>query len=252
MAELSLKADIDLLPTERGGRRRSVRDGYRPALWFGETAPSGEPELHSALVRLQGGRELLPGQRGRVTIHPLAYETWPQVKPGLRFDLFDSGRAIGRGAIRSSLKQSAAEPELRRALSNALEEWVRERFGERVARRPRLGEPLEPDLIARFDDDEGRSHALIAEVIARRPGKRDIDRLARMMERHSASLGLIVTLEEPTAASLDAIYQHGTIALSGDLWVPRIRIVTTHDIVRENIELLPTKRQPQELELRAA
>jgi hypothetical protein len=133
-----------------------------------------------------------------------------------------------------------------------LEEWVLDRFGERVARRPRLGEPLEPDLIAWFDDDEGRRHALIAEAVARKPRKSDVKRLARMMERHDASLGVIVAFDEPTAAILDAIYHFGTVTLAKDVRAPRIRVVTTHDLARDDVLLLPTKRQPEELALLAA
>lgn len=252
VADLSLEAEIDLLPTERGGRRRSLRSGARPALWFGETGPSGEPELHSAILRLRRGDHLAPGERGEVIISPLAYETWPRVKPGTHFDIYDAGRAVGAGMLRTTPSRSVAQPELRRALGSALEEWLVERFGERVVHRPRLGTRLEPDLIAWFDDDQGERHALIAEVVAKRPGKRDVDRLARMIRHHSASLGLLVALDEPSAATLDAIYRHGTVALSPELAAPRIRVVTTRDLARDDIDLLPTKWQPEALELLAA
>lgn len=252
MADLSLEAEIHLLSTAEGGRRGVIRSGYRPSLWFGETSPRGEPELHSVLVQLHEREELLPGQRSSASIFPLAYETWPQVRPGMRFDLFDGGRSIGTGALRSTPAPSIAEPELRRALNSALEEWVIERFGDRVVRRPRLGEPLEPDLIAHFDDDEGHRHVLIAEVIAKKPRTRDVERLVRMMARHDALLGVIVALDDPSAVILDAIYQHGTVALLGDLRAPKIRVVTTRDLARGYIALLPTTQLPQEIALLAA
>jgi hypothetical protein len=252
MADLSLEAEIDLLPTDRGGRRGPVGTGFRPALWFGETGPGGEPELHSVILCLKRGSEVAPGGHGEVLLSPLAYEAWPQVKPGTHFDVYDAGRHVGTGLLHTAPTPSAAEPELRKALTDALEEWVVERFGERVTRRPRLGGRLEPDLIAWFNDDEGKRHGLVAEVVARKPRKEDVDRLARMMQLHGASLGVVVALHEPTAATLDAIYRHGTVALSRDLWVPRIRVVTTRDLARDNVQLLPSKRQPEALELLAA
>jgi len=111
---------------------------------------------------------------------------------------------------------------------------------------------MEPDLIAWFDDDDGKRHTLIAEVVARKPGRRDVDRLARMMRDRGASLGLVVALDSPSVTTLDAIYRHGTVALSRDLRVPRIRVVTTRDLAREDINLIPTRREPEALELVAA
>jgi hypothetical protein len=252
MADLSLEADLDLLPTERGGRRGPVLSGYRPGLWFGETGLGGEPELHSTILRLIRDDQLAPGERGQVLLTPLAYEMWPQVRPGTRFDVYDAGRAVGTGILRTTPTRSAAQSELRAALHNAFEEWVFERFGELVARRPRLGKRLEPDLVAWFDDAGGATHLLVAEVVARKPGRRDVDRLARMMEHHSASLGLIVAFDEPSATTLDAIYRHGTVTLADDVRVPKIRLVTSRDLARNEIDLLPTKRLPQALELHAA
>lgn len=252
MAEFALDAEIDLLPTEQGGRRGPVRNGFRPAVWFGETAPTGEPALHSVVLRLGAGQDLAPGQRGEVLISPLAYETWPDVRAGTHFDLYEAGRVIGGGLLRATPTRSLSEPELRRALLNALEEWVLERFGEQVERRPRLGKRFEPDLLAWFDDDDGERHALIGEIVARKPARRDVDRLARMMEYHGASFGLLVALDEASAATLDAIHGYGTVALPSEAPVPRIRIVTTRSLVRERVELLPKKRKPTSLQLLAA
>lgn len=252
MADLSLDAEIDLMPTKRGGKRRLVRSGFRPALWFGDTGPSGEPELHSAILRLKRVDQLAPGERGEVVLSPVAYETWPDVKPGTHFDVYDAGRAVGTGILRTTPTSAVAEPELHKAVSSAFEEWVLERFADRVARRPRLGKRLEPDVIAWFDDDEGNRHTLIAEIVARRPARRDVDRLARMMRHHGASLGLVVALDEPSAATLDAIYRHGTVALPPEKRVPRIRVITTRDLARNHIDLLPAKRQPKAIELLAA
>jgi hypothetical protein len=251
LAGLELEAEVDLLPTDRGGKSGPVRSGFRPALWFGDTGPHGELELHSAVLRVMRGDHVAPGDKGGVLLLPLAYETWPRVRPGTHFDVYDAGRPIGRGILRTTPTSSASERELRQVLNNALEEWVLERFGDRVLRRPRLGKRFQPDLVAWFDDDEGMRRSLIAEVIARRPGPRDVDRLARMLERHKASVGIIVALDSPSAATLDAIHRHGTIALSSEVRAPKIRVITTRDLVRNDIRLIPTREEPEELELLA-
>jgi hypothetical protein len=44
----------------------------------------------------------------------------------------------------------------------------------------------------------------------------------------------------------------GTVALSGDLRAPKVRVVTTRDLARGYIGLLPTTQLPQEIALLAA
>jgi hypothetical protein len=251
MADLSIDAEIDLLPTERGGRRRPILNGFRPALWFGDTGPTGEPELHSAIVRLKRGNHLDPGKRGAVLIAPVAYETWPRLREGAHFDVYDAGRSIGSGVLATAPGKLFAEPELRRAVGSAFEQWAIDRFGDRVERAPRLGTPLEPDVIARFTDADGTVHVLVAEIVARRPVIRDVERLARMMERTNASLGWIVASDSPSPHALDAIYRHGTVALAPGVSTPRIRVVTSRDLARNTIDLLPAKQAPDELVVRS-
>lgn len=159
--------------------------------------------------------------------------------------------AVGTGALLSAPTRGAAEVELLAAVTGAFEEWAHERFGGLVARRARSGRRLEPDLLARFDDG-GKRHLLVGELVAGRPAARDVHRLVRMMRRHGASLGLVVALDEPSAAALEAIYLQGTLTLAGGLRAPRIRVVTTRDLVRDDVELLPTRRRPEALELLVA
>jgi hypothetical protein len=249
VADLSFEAEIALLSTDRG-RRSAVSSGYRPALWFGETAANGEPELHSAVLRVVGDGKVEPGERGDVLLRPLAFETWPQVRPGMHFDIFDAGQAVGTGTLRAVPTPASARAGLRDALGSALEEWLVERFGDPVGRRARRGK-REPDLIGWFDD-MGRRHAFIAEIKVGRPGRPDVDRLARMMAEQDASFGIIVALDQPSAAALDVIRDHGTIMLSHEVRVPRIRVLTARDLARGDVDLLPRKQRPQALELLAA
>jgi len=247
-----LDAEIGLEEVPDSGARATLQDGSRPSLWLGETGPDGEPQPHSVVLRLPGGGRLPPGEPVAVRLAPLAFETWPEVRAGTRFDVLDGPHLVGRGRLTASPASSVGEDGLRRALADAFEEWVTERFGDRVARRPRPHSRPAPDFVVRFSDDAGRQHALLGEVVAHRPRRRDVERLAHMMERHGAPLGIVVALDEPSASTLDAIYAQGTTAMSAGVRVPRIRVVTARDLARDAVELLPRKRRPEALELLAA
>jgi hypothetical protein len=246
-----LDADIELLPSDAGGKRRSIRSGYRPLLWFGETGPAGEPDLHSALLRLRRRGSLAPGDKGSVVVTPLAWETWPHVTRGTEFDIFDGGHYVGRGVLTSSPQESLSELEVRRALNRALEEWVVERFPNRVTRTSRVAGRRQPDLLARFKDENEVGHLLVAEVVGRRPTALDVDQLVELMADLDASLGLLVGVDEPTPETWNAVYRQGRLELPGGLWIPRLRVLTTRDLAREDVDLLPERRAPDELELLA-
>lgn len=251
MSEPAIDAEVELLPTEAGGRRRTVRSGYRPALWFGETSPTGEPALHSALLTFTGADSLTPGERAEVKIVPLAWETWPDVGTGTEFDVIDAGRRVGSGRLRSSPFASATEAQVRRALHSAFADWIAERFGDRLTRSPRRRNQQEPDLVAYFHDETGASHVLVGEVVGRTPHPNDVNQLVTLMRRVGASLGLIVCLDDPPAEAWGAIYRLGLVELPGGLWTSRIRVVTTRELARGDIELLPGRTQPDEVKLAA-
>ena len=252
MSELSLDAEVEVEPRGDVSGPHWLVSGARPALWFGETGPGGEPELHSVLLRLVDRNRLRAGERGEARIVPLAFETWPDVKPGMRFDIYDGTRRTGAGRLTTTPATSGAHGDLRKGLADAFEEWVVERFGDRVAHRERLEGRLAPDFVVWFDDDSGARQSLVGEVIARRPTRKDVERLARMIKHRGAALGILLALDDPNAATLDAIYDHGLVALPGGLRAPRIRVVTAREIAHDAIDLLPSKRQPRALELHAA
>lgn len=87
------EADIELLPTDKGGRHRYIADGYRGALSFGPDFG----ELHDVLMRFDG--EIQPGEHRRVILLPLAFETWLEIETGTEFDLREGKRVIGHGVF---------------------------------------------------------------------------------------------------------------------------------------------------------
>jgi ribosomal-protein-serine acetyltransferase len=61
---LVLRLSLDLVASDRGGRRRPVVDGYRASMSFGQRRRGVEPIVHDAIVVLEHGSMLAPGQRG--------------------------------------------------------------------------------------------------------------------------------------------------------------------------------------------
>jgi len=248
MPDLDFDGELELFPTAAGGRRRPIRTGYRASLWFGETGPTGQPALHSGLVTLQEDSELAPGESADVRVAPLAWESWPHGTTRTRFELFEGGHHVGRGVLRDALLAAESQPEIRRALHATLEEWVLERFADRVIRHPRLGK-RRPDLVAIFRDRSGVEHRLAGEVVARRPVVGDVQHLVALMHEVGATLGLIVGLDEPSGETWDAVVAQGGIELPGFVWTPRVRVTTTRQLAGGETELLPGHETPERLEL---
>jgi len=251
VADLALSARLELLPRDQGGRRSPIRSGYRPALWFGDTDPAGELQLHSCIVHLHGRDTVEPGESVDADLSPVAFETWPTVAAGARFDVFEGARPVGRGRVLARPEGALASVELRRALHRAFEDWVTERFGSKVERAATTNGRLRPDLVGWFRNGGGERHSLVVEVIARRPWRRDVDRLARMMKEQGALLGMIVALDEPSLAVRNSVYGHGSVDLGRGQHAPRVRILTIRDLVSRDVALLPGPTQPQEFQLAA-
>jgi uncharacterized membrane-anchored protein len=251
MDDLTLRARLNLWPRNRGGRKGPIRTGYRPALWFGDTAATGELVLHSCVVRLLRREAAQPGDTVQVDVVPIAIETWPKVTEGTRFDVFEGTRPVGRGELLTAPRNEALSAELRRSLALALEDWVTERFGSKVERTTHGNGRMRPDLIGWFEDHRGERQSIVVEVVARKPGKRDVERLARLMDAQRALLGLILALDEPSQAARAAAYEHGSVDLGSGHHVSKIRMLTSRDLVRRDIELLPGA-EPEELQLAAA
>src|ERR1039458_9958254 len=61
---LVLRLSLDLVPSDRAGRRGPVVDGYRASMSFGQRRRGIEPVVHDAIVVLEHGSMLAPGHRG--------------------------------------------------------------------------------------------------------------------------------------------------------------------------------------------
>lgn len=90
----NLKAFITLLPTEKGGRKKSVFSGYKPSLVF------NTHKSYSAEIYLIDKTELEPGETSMAFIKLLPART---IRKNLHindsFTLVEGNKAVGNGMI---------------------------------------------------------------------------------------------------------------------------------------------------------
>jgi translation elongation factor EF-Tu-like GTPase len=90
----NLKAFITLLPTENGGRKKSIFSGYKPSLVF------NTHKSYSAEIQLIDTDELQPGQTSMASIKLLPART---IRKNLQlndaFTLVEGNKAVGNGII---------------------------------------------------------------------------------------------------------------------------------------------------------
>ena len=95
--EVTVRAEVRLLPTSEGGRTVSIRGSYRPNHNF--LGPE-DREMTVGCIDLPEGSELLPGQSAEVTITFLG---WPGltglVHPGREWRIQEGSRLVGIGRV---------------------------------------------------------------------------------------------------------------------------------------------------------
>ena len=86
-----LKAWVELLPTEAGGRPLPIRSGYMPNWWVPGT---DDMVLASAGIELVEGEFLAPGGRAAVRIYPFAPEIWQCVGVGTVLNITEGPKHV--------------------------------------------------------------------------------------------------------------------------------------------------------------
>ena len=90
----NLTAIISLLPTELGGRKKSVATGYRPSFSF------NSQQHYSGEISLVNPPELNPGDSGMAIIKLLPARTIRKnLKPKDAFTISEGNKTIGSGII---------------------------------------------------------------------------------------------------------------------------------------------------------
>jgi hypothetical protein len=95
-----LRLQLELVPTDRGGRRRPLADGYRASMSFGRRRRGIEPIVHDAVLVLEDVTELAPGDRAIARAWVLLPDELPRsLDEGSVFTLLESDRIVGRAEV---------------------------------------------------------------------------------------------------------------------------------------------------------
>jgi ribosomal-protein-serine acetyltransferase len=122
---LVLRLSLDLVASDRGGRRRPVVDGYRASMSFGQRRRGIEPVVHDAIVVLEQSSALAPGQLGLARAWVLMPDALPRsVGVGSVFTLLEGDRIVGRAEILAMCSDPTPQPleDLRAAKTRPLVE----------------------------------------------------------------------------------------------------------------------------------
>src|SRR3954447_13584187 len=106
-----LRISLDLVPADRGGRRRPIADGYRASMSFGRRRRDVEPVVHDAVVVLEDRDAVAPGGRATARAWVLAPDQVPRVVDrGTVFTLLEGDRIVARAKVLAMLGDPVAFP----------------------------------------------------------------------------------------------------------------------------------------------
>ena len=95
-----LRISLDLVPADRGGRRRPIADGYRASMSFGRRRRDVEPIVHDAVLVLEEVDSLAPGEAGVARAWVVLPDELPRfVDAGVAFTLLEGDRIVGRAEV---------------------------------------------------------------------------------------------------------------------------------------------------------
>ncbi len=97
------------MPTDRGGRRRPLRDGYRASLSFGRRRRDVEPIVHDAVIVLEGVAEVAPGESAVVRAW-LVDDPPRSLDEGDDFTLLENDRIVARAQLLERLADPTPRP----------------------------------------------------------------------------------------------------------------------------------------------
>ena len=104
-----IRLEVDLAETERGGRRRPVRDGYRASLSFGRRRRGVEPIVHDAVLVFEEVDELEPG--ASAVARAWMFDELPRhFEDDAVVALLERDRIIGRGRLLSVHEDDTPQP----------------------------------------------------------------------------------------------------------------------------------------------
>jgi translation elongation factor EF-Tu-like GTPase len=93
MTRRLMRATVDLLSKDQGGRTGAIESGYRSLIRFDGTDVDFGSELEL------DPSPLAPGTRGVALLSFWAVDELPELAAGQRFDLLEGTRIVGHGTI---------------------------------------------------------------------------------------------------------------------------------------------------------
>lgn len=99
-----IEARVTLVPTEAGGRRAGIADGYRCNC---RIPGHSEGEFFDATFHIQGTAVLGPGATGELRIQPHHPDDWRSVEVGSVIEMCEGPRLIGRAIVTSLFGDSS-------------------------------------------------------------------------------------------------------------------------------------------------
>jgi hypothetical protein len=106
-----LRIQLELVPTDRGGRRRPLADGYRASMSFGRRRRDVEPVVHDAVLVVEDGSELAPGRSAVARAWVVSPDELPRwVGEGSVFTLLEGDRIIGRAEVLGVFEDPVPQP----------------------------------------------------------------------------------------------------------------------------------------------
>jgi hypothetical protein len=95
-----LRIELDLVDTDRGGRRRPIADGYRASMSFGRRRRDVEPIVHDAVLVLEEVAALSPGGQATARAWVVMPDELPRhLTPGTAFTLLEGDRIVARASL---------------------------------------------------------------------------------------------------------------------------------------------------------
>ena len=108
---LVLRLLVELAPTDRGGRRRPVTDGYRASLSLGRRRRDVEPIVHDAILVLEDRDALPPGESGPARAWVVSPDELPRsLAPDAIVTLLEADRIVGRATVLELLSDPTPQP----------------------------------------------------------------------------------------------------------------------------------------------
>jgi ribosomal-protein-serine acetyltransferase len=108
---LVLRLSLELVACDRAGRRRPVVDGYRASMSFGQLRRGIEPVVHDAIVVLEHGSTLAPGQHGLARAWVLMPDELPRsVGVGSVFTFLEGDQIVGRAEVLAMCSDPTLRP----------------------------------------------------------------------------------------------------------------------------------------------